>query len=488
MSGGLVLGIDLGTQSAKALVLDPQSGSIVGRGAGALEILPPEEPGDARQHPDAWAEAITLAVRGALADLDPGSIRAIGVSGQQHGCVTVDAEGRPTGDARLWCDTATVGEAEHLSRELGQAVPVGFTASKIRRIVDRETDRWSRTSKVLLPAGWLGFWLTGRATIDAGDASGTVLLDVAKRTWDEAAVLATGGEELTTRLPDLVPPHAAIGALSTRAAETLGLLAGIPVAPGSGDNMMSAVGSGCVVPGPATLSLGTSGTIFTRRDEPLIDPQGAIAPFCDALGGWLPLLCVMNLTAVYGATSHLVGFEDLDAATDAAARIPIGSEGLAMLPYLQGERVPPLPEARGSIHGLTHANATPAHLFRAALEGTVFNLAVGFEGLRALGVTPSEVRLAGGAARNPLLRRMLAGGLGLRVVRLVEAESAALGAALTAAWSLGSPEQDALNALVGRSVKLESEADDPDPAELGAWTEAAARWRAALASEHGLGR
>jgi sugar (pentulose or hexulose) kinase len=181
------------------------------------------------------------------------------------------------------------------------------------------------------------------------------------------------------------------------------------------------------------VSLGTSATAFTYSDEPAVDPAGLIAPFCDSTGGFLPLLCVMNATGVAEEVARASGL-DLDALTRAAEREPAGSGGLLFLPFLVGERVPDLPHATGALLGIRPGALAPGRLFRAALEGTSLNLAWGFDRLRALGVTAKSVRVVGGGSKNALWRSILADVLGVRVERLREPESAALGAALQAAW------------------------------------------------------
>jgi sugar (pentulose or hexulose) kinase len=206
------------------------------------------------------------------------------------------------------------------------------------------------------------------------------------------------------------------------------------VSAGGGDNMMSAIGSGATRDGVVVVSLGTSGTIFTRTQHAVVDPDGLIAPFCSSDGAWMPLLCVMNLTGVTEEVKAMTNM-DHDALTAAAAQVAPGSDGLLWLPYLMGERVPDLPSATGTLLGMRPGTLRPGHLYRAALEGTSMNLGLGFERLKALGVQLEEVRLTGGAANNRLWRQILADVFGVAVRVLEETESAALGGALQACWA-----------------------------------------------------
>ena len=365
--------------------------------------------------------------------MDHSALSGLAVSGQQHGLVVLDECGAVIRPAKLWCDTATAEEAREISTALGRHVPTGFTASKVRWLARHEPENWARTHTAFLPHDFINFRLTGRRCCEAGDASGTAYFDVRARAFN-AEAMAAAAPDLAPKVPELIASDAACGLVSGEAAARTGLPEGLLVASGSGDNMMSALGSGATAPGRVVISLGTSGTAFAYRPEPLVDPEGLIAPFCDATGGWLPLLCVMNLTGVTETVRQAFGDVDLETMTREAARIAPGADGLLLLPYLQGERVPDLPEATGSLLGLRTENFTRGHLFRAALEGTACNLANGVARLRELGVATEEAFLVGGAARNPLWCQILAAALDIEVTPLAINQSAALGAALQAAW------------------------------------------------------
>ncbi|EMZ9457581.1 xylulokinase, partial [Pseudomonas aeruginosa] len=268
--------------------------------------------------------------------------------------------------------------------------------------------------------------------------------------------LVEPGGRLAAALPELIEPGACIGNLRPEAAAALGLAPHTRVAGGGGDNMLAAIGTGNIRPGLLTASLGTSGTLAAYAERPLVSPHGELATFCASSGGWLPLACTMNLTGACGLVQDLLHL-DLDEFSRLAAQAPVGAEGLLMLPFFDGERVPALPHASASLHGMTAANLSRANLCRAVLEGTAFGLRYGLDLLRASGLPGEEIRLVGGAAKSPLWRRTLADLLGLPLVCPRQTEAAALGAALQAAWSLGreSGAGESLEALCRRCVALD---------------------------------
>ena len=429
------LGIDVGTQGTKALLIDEEKRTVLGRASSSYELIAGLPEGHAEQHPQTWLDALSRVVHELVerTGVDARSISCVGVSGQQHGFVALDSNDEVIRPAKLWCDTATSKEADELSRRYGRRVPTGFTASKILWMSRNEPENFSRLRSVLLPHDYVNFWLTGNKSMECGDASGTGFFDPRARRFSIEEMRA-----IDRALPDMIPPlleaGESAGLLSARAAKILHLEEGIPVASGGGDNMMSAIGSGAFETGVVVISLGTSGTVFTFSDQPVVDPEGLIAPFCDSTGGWLPLLCVMNLTGVTEEVRRCFGME-LEEITALATRVSPGCDGLSFLPYLQGERVPDLPLASGTLSGIRPGSLSAGHLFRAALEGTSFNLELGVERMKRLGIPLDSVRLVGGAARNPLWRRILADVLGVTVQKMLETESAALGAALQAAWT-----------------------------------------------------
>jgi D-xylulose kinase len=463
----VTLGIDSGTQSTKAILFDLKRSRVIGTGSAPHRLLPHRDPAVKEQDPSDWVLALQAAVRQALAKAPAGTARKVAglaVSGQQHGFVPLDANDRVIRPAKLWCDTSTAAEAEGIIRrngglrrliqKTGNGLPAGFTASKILWLKKHEPRHYARLATVLLPHDYLNFWLTGEKTMECGDASGTGFFDVRRRKWSDP-VLRSMDARLTSFLPRLIPPGGTAGDLSVFSARALGLRPGIPVAPGGGDNMMGAIGTGNVVPGVVTLSLGTSGTIYAYSDRPAVDPEGEVAAFCDSTGGWLPLVCTMNVTIATEAMGRVLGLAHQEW-TRLAEKVRAGSDGLRFIPYLQGERTPNLPHATASYEGLNLENFTAGHLARATLEGISEGLNYGLKRLRSLGIRPREIRLTGGGSKNPLWRQILADIFQLRVVKVTSEEGAALGAALQAAWVISGGGKDNLNALTKRHVRLAS--------------------------------
>ncbi|WP_079391537.1 xylulokinase, partial [Pseudomonas aeruginosa] len=397
---GLFLGIDCGTQGSKALLLDAGSGRTLGLGSAAQR--PPEgRDGRREQDPADWLEAMASAVRMALeeAAVDGREVRALAVSAQQHGLLLLDAEGRALRPAKLWCDTESAAENRELLEalggpagsleRLGLVLAPGYTLSKLLWSRRRFPELFARVAHILLPHDYLNHWLTGRVCSEAGDASGSGYFDVRRRTWaSDVLELVEPGGRLAAALPELIEPGACIGNLRPEAAAALGLAPHTRVACGGGDNMLAAIGTGNIRPGLLTASLGTSGTLAAYAERPLVSPHGELATFCASSGGWLPLACTMNLTGACGLVQDLLHL-DLDEFSRLAAQAPVGAEGLLMLPFFDGERVPALPHASASLHGMTAANLSRANLCRAVLEGTAFGLRYGLDLLRASGL-PGE--------------------------------------------------------------------------------------------------
>jgi xylulokinase len=438
------IGIDSGTQGTKALVVDAGSGRVLGRGKSPHAMIGGLGPGASEQDPAVWVAAAGKAMGAALkeAGIGPAKVVALGVSGQQHGFVPLDAAGRVIRPAKLWNDTSTVpecgdiaaglgGRSEAISR-LGLAPAVGFTASKILWLKRHEPERYARLATVLLPHNYLNYWLTGRAHMEYGDASGTGLMDIRRRRWDEKA-LAAIDPALAGKLPPLSHPREPVGLVRKVVAARFGF-GRVLVASGGGDNMMGAIGSGNVRAGVSTLSLGTSGTVYSYFAGPFIDPEGEIAAFCDSTGGWLPLLCTMNVTNTTEIVKSLFGLDNA-ALERLARRAAPGSDGLVFLPFVDGERVPVLPFSSAVFFGLDRRTFDTAHIVRSVMEGTVLNLGYGFGRMRELGLRPDEIRATGGGAKSRTWLQIVADVLGTPVVTLKETEAAAFGAALQAVWN-----------------------------------------------------
>lgn len=492
----LFLGIDCGTQGTKAIILDAASGQVLGQGAAAHTMISGAN-GRREQDTHQWLEAFALATRQALlaADVDGQSILGIGVSGQQHGLVLLDDEGEVLRPAKLWCDTETSAENDrlltHLGGEkgslerLGVVIAPGYTVSKLLWTKEQHPDVFARIARVLLPHDYLNYWLTGRACSEYGDASGTGYFNVRSRQWDLQLLrdIDPSGR-LQAALPELIDAHEAAGTILPAIAEHLGINRNALVSSGGGDNMMGAIGTGNIQPGAITMSLGSSGTVYAYADAPTVSAEASVATFCSSSGGWLPLICTMNLTNATGAIRELFDL-DLDQFNTLVAQAPIGAEGVCMLPFLNGERVPALPHATGSLHGLTLDNLTQANLCRAAIEGTTFGLRYGLDLLRHNGLQSRSICLIGGGSKSAVWRQIVADIMDTPVICTEQSEAAALGAAIQAAWckSWSHGHEDTLADLCQRCVKLDLSSETlPNAANVAAFQQAYERYQQHVAT------
>ena len=492
----LFLGIDCGTQGTKALILDAQSGQVLGQGAAAHTLISGAN-GRREQDTAQWLEAFTLATRRALlaAGIDGQDILGVGVCGQQHGLVLLDDQGQVLRPAKLWCDTETTehngrllqhlgGEAGSLER-LGVVIAPGYTLSKLLWTKEQHPDIFARIARILLPHDYLNFWLTGRSCSEYGDASGTGYFNVRSRQWDLQLLrdIDPSGR-LQAALPQLIDAHEAVGPVLPDIAAHLGINPQALVSSGGGDNMLGAIGTGNIQPGAITMSLGSSGTVYAYADTPKVSADAAVATFCSSTGGWLPLICTMNLTNATGAIRELLDL-DIDCFNDLVAQAPIGAEGISLLPFFNGERVPALPHATGSIHGLTMNNLSRANLCRAVVEGTTFGLRYGLDLLRHNGLQSLRICLTGGGAKSPVWRQIVADIMDTPVICTEQNEAAALGAAIQAAWctSRANGQGESLQVLCARCVTFDEMcAARPIAANVAATQQAYERYRQHVAT------
>jgi sugar (pentulose or hexulose) kinase len=320
---------------------------------------------------------------------------------------------------------------------------------------------------VVLPHDYLNYWLTGEKVMEYGDASGTALLDVRKRKWSKA-VLEAIGADLVEKLPPLISSDKPAGRLHSRTAHALGLNPGVLVSAGGGDNMMGAIGTGNTREGVITASFGTSGTIYACAEKPVVDPEGEIAAFCDSTNRWLPLLCTMNVTVATEMVREDFQWTHERYAAE-SARIPVGSNGLLLLPYFEGERTPNVPDGTGVWFGVNKRNFAAGHFARAAMEGVTLGMNYGLRRLAELGVKPAQIRATGGGANSKVWRQIMADVFDAEVVTLKVAEGAAYGAALQAfwCWRLQEGEKISIEEITDRFVGLnEGETARPDAATV----------------------
>ena len=440
------VGIDTSTTATKALLVDA-AGQVVAVASSEYTYETPR-PLWAEQHPDLWWQATIASVRRvlALSGVDAGEVEGVGLTGQMHGLVLLDETDvlRP---AILWNDQRTAAECdqiralvgkERLIQITGNDALAGFTAPKILWVRNHEPEIFARVRHILLPKDYVRLKLTGGYATDKADGAGTVLFDLRRRDWSPEVVAALDIDPAW--LPPTFEGPQVTGHLTPEAAAATGLRAGTPVVGGGGDQAAGAVGTGAVVEGLVSLSLGTSGVVFAAADRPIVEPEGRLHAFCHALEDRWHLMGVMLSAAgsLRWYRDTLAPGVDFETLLVPAARIAPGSEGLLFLPYLTGERTPhPDPLARGAFVGLTVRHTLP-HLTRALLEGVAFGLRDSFELMRAAGLADiSQVRVTGGGARSPLWRQILADVLETELVTVNTTEGAAYGAALLAATGSG---------------------------------------------------
>ena len=455
----LVAGIDSSTQSCKVVIRDADTGELVRQGRAS-------HPDGTEIHPDHWWAALQEAIAraGGLTD-----VSAISVGGQQHGMVCLNADGDVIRPALLWNDTRSAPAALELIKEAGDGdpaagarywagatgtVPVAsLTITKLTWLAQNEPDNAARIAAVCLPHDWLTWRLAG-----FGPGSGEAGL-AALRT-DRSDASGTGYYSTSTDqyLPDVLQKAlghipglpAVVGPLETAGTTPEGALLG----PGAGDNAAAALGVGALV-GDVVISLGTSGTVFAVSDAPAADETGLVAGFADATGNYLPLACTLNATRVFDATAALLDVS-LEEFNELALAAPAASGGLTLVPYFDGERTPNLPDAAGSLHGITRSNYTPANLARAAVEGVLCSLADGLAALQAQGVEAQRVILVGGGAQSAAVQQAASQLLGMPVLVPAPGEYVADGAARQAAAVLAGVFPD----WAVRGVSLEAEPSD----------------------------
>ena len=455
-------GLDVGTQSTKLVCYDPKDRKMVVKASSSYGLVSRDD-GTREQEASWYIDAIKDCFSQVPEEIRK-DIVAIGVSGQQHGFVPLDGKGNVIAPVKLWCDTSTATECEELTKKIGGTEKVfslignrilpGYTAGKIVAMKEKKLEQYKLLAHILLPHDYVNFYLTGRYVMEAGDASGTALFDIRKRVWSKEVLNAIDAEvDWNSLLPEVVSSSSVIGNVLPSIAKELGLQDGVKVSAGGGDNMMGAIGTGCVEKGKLTVSMGTSGTLFGYSDTPVADPKGCLAGFCSSTNGWLPLLCTMNCTV---ATEEVRKLFDMDVKTlDAlAGSEPIGAKGVTMLPYFNGERTPNYPKGKAVLAGFTLDNMTKSAIARASLESAVYSLRYGLGSFLELGFEPKEIVLTGGGANSPIWRQMVSDCFGLPVSVPALSESAAMGAALQALWACGEEGKD-LAVIARRHVAMD---------------------------------
>ncbi|HEY7032024.1 MAG TPA: xylulokinase [Thermomicrobiales bacterium] len=454
-----LLGIDLGTGSVKAVIVAPD-GRVLGRGSAGYSIRQ-TRPGWAEQEPEDWWRGTVKAVRAARVQTGEVDVLAVGLSGQMHGTVLLDGQGRAIGPAIIWADTRSAEQVADLTNRIGaerlvdltgSPLAVGFQAGTIRWIQPNQPDRWDQVTTVLLPKDYLGWRLTHVSATEPSDASGTLLFDVRTRDWSEEILSAL--DLRRGQLPTVDASTAIRGYLSDAAAAELGLRGRIPVVGGGADAPLAALAAGVIEPDAMLLTISSGSQVIVPTDEVRVDRQGRMHTWCSCFeppagdlrpgptgAGWYQMGATMvSGLALRWLQENVFGLRDADAYDDMtnwAARAPVGADGLIFLPYLAGERTPLMdPYARGLFLGLTTAHDR-SHLTRAVMEGATLALYDAYGVLGDNGAAPRRTVLAGGGARSAVWRQIVADVFGVPIRPLADVDGSALGAALLAGVGIG---------------------------------------------------
>jgi xylulokinase len=445
----MFLGIDVGTGGTRAILID-RNGKVLASHSAEHVPIHSEHIGWAEQDPEDWWRAARLAIAGALAGAiaagHTAGVEAVGLTGQMHGCVMLDAAGQVLRPALIWCDQRTQPQCDWLNATIGAeriiewtanpALP-NFTLTKLLWVREHQPEIFAKIAHVLCPKDYVRFRMTGVYAMDMQEASGTLLLDVAHRCWSAEMADATGIP--WSWLPQLFEGPEICGRISAEGAAATGLKVDTPVAAGAGDQGAGAVGMGILAPGSVSATIGTSGVVFAATAKPTLDPKGRLHTFCHAAPGIWHVMGVTN-----GAGLSFRYLKDTffptstyDELTALAVDVAPGSDGLLWAPYLFGERTPHLdPEARAAFVGIT-ASTTAAHFVRAVLEGVAFSLKDTFTLFAELGIPVERIRLGGGGVRGSLWRQIQADVYDHAVELLEAEEGGAFGAALLAGTGVG---------------------------------------------------
>jgi xylulokinase len=485
-----VLGIDIGTGGTRALIMGGD-GRVFASATEEHEPFASPRPGWAEQRPEDWWRAAGIAIHKALAkgQLRGEQISCVGFSGQMHGAVMLDANGDVVRPALIWCDVRTEKQCRELTDRVGAAQLIrltcnpalaNFTVTKLLWTRENEPENWKRVRSVLLPKDYVRFRLTGEKATDVADASGTLVLDVARRQW--SAEVLQAAEIDRSLLPALNESEDVCGKVSATGAEATGLSVGTPVVAGAGDQAAGAIGMGIVAPGAVSATIGTSGVVFAATDRPALDPKGRLHTFCHAVPERWHVMGVTQAAGLslrwfrdqFARAPAVDGGDPYEQLTAEAATVPPGADGLLWAPYLMGERTPHLdPAARGVLAGLT-ASHKRAHVIRAILEGVAFSLEDTLTIFGEMNVPVKNIRLGGGGARSPLWRQIQADVYGQEVEIIEAEEGAAFGAAILA--GVGAKMWPSVDAACDSVVRV-VERVSPIPANVAVMNAAANAYR-----------
>ena len=438
MTNNVVLGVDSSTQSCKVEVRDVDSGRLFATGSAPH---PPAFPPCSEQHPIDWVTAFAAATRSALANCaEPVTVRAISVAAQCHGLVLLDSAGQPLRAAKLWNDTTGATNLARVTERIGSrrwvlrigSLPTAaFTIAKLAWVAEHEPQLLDRVATILLPHDYLTYWLTGERVTDRSDASGTGYFDSTAGEWlPEYLNIAAGVRDWAPKLPTVLGPTDIAGTVRATVAEELGLPPGVVVGPGGGDQHAGYLGLG-LTDGDQYFGIGTSGVVATSSRSPVFDPTGMVDGVADLTGGYLPLVSTLNAARVGDLAARLLG-TDLSGLEELALAAG-DTQGPVLVPFLDGERKPDRPDARGTFVDIT-SHTTRDELARAFVEGPLLSLLCGRDQLRDSGVElTSGITAVGGGARSRATRQLLADLSGEEVTTLDADEATARGACVQAA-------------------------------------------------------
>ncbi len=451
-----LLGIDIGTSGTKTVLFNEDGGTV----ASSLKEYPMYQPevGWAEQDPEDWWQAVCSSVQDVISKsgVKPSDIKGIGLSGQMHGAVLLDADNKVLRRAIIWCDQRSSKECDQITELVGKdklieitANPAltGFTAAKVMWVKNNEPNIFKKVRKILLPKDYIRFRLTGEFATEVTDASGMQFMDVPHRCWSGEIISKLGLD--ISMFGKIYESQEITGKITKEAAKLTELKEGTPVVGGAGDQAAGAVGNGIVRPGVISSTIGTSGVVFAYSDKVIIDPFGRVHTFCHAIPDTWHIMGVTqgaglslkwfrdNFCMEEKRVAELLGIDPYVLMDEEAEKMPIGCNGLIYLPYLMGERTPHLdPDARGVFFGLSASHGKP-HMIRAIMEGVVYSLMDCLEIIKGMGIDAAEIRASGGGGKSRLWKQMQADVFGKDIYTVSSGEGPALGVALLAGVGTG---------------------------------------------------
>ncbi|MDR2095108.1 MAG: xylulokinase [Treponema sp.] len=495
------MGIDCGTQGTKAVIFDARRGIVVAKGYAKHDIIA-DDSGRREQDVQWWIDAMVSAVHEALkiSRVNGKDIKALAVSGQQHGMVVLDKYGKPLRLVKLWNDTSTAAENEALIREsggltgiwklLGSTLAVGYTASKIRYIAEKEPELYRRVRHVLLPHDYITFYLTGNYVTEGSEVSGTGYYDVKNRVYSKEMIRRIDPSGILEQaIPSVSSWKVPAGTLRREAAKALGLSTDTLVACGGGDNTMGVLGTGSIVAGRCSIGMGTSGTVALLSPVMGTDTDQQIQIYEILDDKWLITACTLNATSATTVVQELFGLsvKELD---DAILAAPPGSEGVRVVQFFDGERVPALPAAKGFFKNLTSLNCRKENIIRSTAEGVAFVLRWGYDKIIRSFPSASELVVTGGGANSAPWRQIIADVFNLTVHGLQSDEGGALGAALQAMYlhQLHIGHEKSLTELCKQYILFDPEKETyPIPEHIEIYREIFKAYKEDVKKEWGIG-